>query len=181
VGRGNFPVRLGTHLFIRNRDRSKEQGMPEREYQTETRNAPQKGALSTSESEIGDAKNIAGAPVGDQKPKSERFAAVPYRAIEAFAEFEMSRDEFALLVWIIGHVNPHNGKYVRHLSRLKEDIAPDKSRDTVRRWLSNLRDGEWLDFKAPGPGQHKPYIIWLNRAKLELLEELQHNLSTTYA
>jgi hypothetical protein len=99
--------------------------------------------------------------VSGQKPV-DHFTLIPRRFTDAHIADELDAVHVLIGLHIAARcyevLNTSNGVAPIRLSWLAE--LCEVSEETVRRKLHELRDGGWLDFEAPAPGQRSAWRIW---------------------
>lgn len=125
----------------------------------------------------------------DVADKSERFAGLPYRLTEAFADGELNHEHIVIAWWIVSHITPPTWRYARTISALAREIRWEeetgKSQRTLQRrceelgtlcrsYVHSCRSGVadtsamgWLQVIKPPERSRKPWIFKLGKVALE--------------
>jgi hypothetical protein len=93
---------------------------------------------------------------------TDHFGAIPLRAHDALRRGDISFQAYGLLCFLICECYRQGDEAVYTLASLRDAAHWDKSIDTLRRELRNLKP-DWIDFEVI-ERQRKPYVIRLTDA-----------------
>jgi hypothetical protein len=85
---------------------------------------------------------------------------LPRSVSEALTGCEIDFLEHGLLTFLVGAINWRTGIYRGTLARLAEEVGWEQSTDWLRKKLSSLREGGWIEYESKS-GQRSPYVIRL--------------------
>jgi hypothetical protein len=97
---------------------------------------------------------------------SETFVRVPCRLPELLRRHELSRDGFAILVFLLFRADPVTREYAATLGTLADELNWGKSNDTLLRQLKKLRDAGLIVFPPTRQGQQLPHVFRLTGADI---------------
>lgn len=139
--------------------------MDDREYDRKRKTRDNGGPPSVHTDS--DAKSLA--------EKSERFAGLPYRFTEAFADGELTHEHVVIAWWVVSHITPPMWRYARTLSALSRELRWEeemgKSQRTLQRRVEELDRLGWFGVVKPEERSRNPWIFTLGKVALGRLRQ----------